>query len=262
MATSANALVLFVSVASDAPASSVATGLRRRPRLARPKNDGGNDASADNQRTDALDANRALRSRGADHRRAAGLPRRLATAQRRMHNPAQYPLGPGAARPISLVAGENPAGMNRRGYLSIPSRVEVIRVAPENLPIDGDFRIMFMLGMIQNLPALIGGEVGSHLGNVVSAKTQRSRREAQNGRRSLGSPVAFGLRLVADLPNDDLGVERQVVERQVEALGVGTCPESANWLPALLPADLGHGIDAVRLAGLGCLVRHDLSFRL
>jgi hypothetical protein len=65
------ALVLSVPVASDAPAPSGARASARRPRLARPKNDGGNNASADNQRTDAPDAYRALRSRSSDHKRAA-----------------------------------------------------------------------------------------------------------------------------------------------------------------------------------------------
>jgi hypothetical protein len=62
-------------VASDAPASSGARASARRPRLARPENDGGNNASADNQRTDAPDADRALRSHSADHKRAAAIPR-------------------------------------------------------------------------------------------------------------------------------------------------------------------------------------------
>ncbi len=53
MAASADALLLFVPVAGDAPASSVAEACLRRPRLARPENDGGKNASADTDRTDA-----------------------------------------------------------------------------------------------------------------------------------------------------------------------------------------------------------------
>jgi len=83
MAASAEALVLFVPVASDAPASSGARASTRRPRLARPENDGGNNASADNQRTDAPDADRALRSRQPDHKRAAEIPGQLAGTRER-----------------------------------------------------------------------------------------------------------------------------------------------------------------------------------
>lgn len=92
-----------VPVAFDAAASSVATASTRRPRLARPKNDGGNNASADNQRTDAHDAHRTLQSRSADRCRDADLPRRLTTTYHGMHQPGQHPLRPHAARLLSLV---------------------------------------------------------------------------------------------------------------------------------------------------------------
>src|ERR1700730_11058470 len=93
---SADALLLFVPFASDAPASSVAEASARRPRLARPENDGGNNARADTYRTDAPDADRALRSAHADHQRTAGLPGRLARTRQRAHDPAQYSLPTGA----------------------------------------------------------------------------------------------------------------------------------------------------------------------
>ncbi len=64
MAASADALLLFVPVAGDAPASSVAMASARRPRLARPENDGRNNASAHTNRADAPDANRAFGARG------------------------------------------------------------------------------------------------------------------------------------------------------------------------------------------------------
>ena len=60
----------------------------------------------------------------------------------------------------------------------------------------------------------------------------------------MSTPVAVGLRVVADLANDDLGsIERQVVERLVEVLAVGVCPESAIgcqnfFLPFLVTAKM------------------------
>ena len=45
-----------------------------------------------------LTRNRALRSRGTDHQRLAGLPGRLAESEQRASQPAQYPLRSGAAR--------------------------------------------------------------------------------------------------------------------------------------------------------------------
>ena len=45
-------------------------GLRQKAAIGAAENDGGNNASADTNRTDAPDADRALRSRGADHRQA------------------------------------------------------------------------------------------------------------------------------------------------------------------------------------------------
>lgn len=103
MGASVSTLVLSVPVAGDAPASSVAGASTRRPRLARPKDDGGNNASADNQRTNAPDADRALHSCGADHRRDADLPRRLTEAHRRVHHLEQYPLGSNPASSYALV---------------------------------------------------------------------------------------------------------------------------------------------------------------
>ena len=64
MAASADALLLFVPVAGDAPASSGALATLRRLRLARPKNDGGNNASADTNRTDAPRRRPLLEERG------------------------------------------------------------------------------------------------------------------------------------------------------------------------------------------------------
>src|SRR6202051_1163513 len=75
----------------------------RRPRLARSESDGGNNARADTNRTDAPDAYRALRSAHADHQRAAGFPGRLRRTRQRAHDSAQHPLGPGAAARLLAV---------------------------------------------------------------------------------------------------------------------------------------------------------------
>jgi adenine-specific DNA methylase len=83
MAASAKALVLSVAVASDASASSGAPAFRRRPRLARSENDGGNNASADTHRTDAPNADRTLRPAGAHHERPDGISGRLRRAKAR-----------------------------------------------------------------------------------------------------------------------------------------------------------------------------------
>ena len=46
----------------------------------------------------------------------------------------------------------------------------------------------------------------------------------------MSAPVAFGL-LVASNPDDDLGVvEQEVVDPQVEAVGVGVSPQEAKEL--------------------------------
>src|SRR5262249_27217326 len=55
----------------------------RRPRLARPKSDGGNHASADNHRTNAPDSDRADRSADPDHQGPAGSSGRLARKLKR-----------------------------------------------------------------------------------------------------------------------------------------------------------------------------------
>jgi hypothetical protein len=116
MAASADALLLFVPVAGDAPASSVAEASARRPRLARPENDGGNDASADNQRPDAPDANRALRSRSADHKRAAEFPGGLAGTCKRVHQSSQHPLDAGAAGFLAVTGTVTPRMQRMRGF--------------------------------------------------------------------------------------------------------------------------------------------------
>src|ERR1700677_4354678 len=86
------ALLLFVPVASDAPAVSVA-GPPSEGRDWRGRNDGGSNASTDTSRTDAPDADRTLRSRGADHEGPGGFSRRLNRTPQCAHQPAQHPLG-------------------------------------------------------------------------------------------------------------------------------------------------------------------------
>jgi hypothetical protein len=101
---SADALVLFVPVASDAAASSSArTSLEGRDW--RGRNDGGNDAGSDNQRADAANAGRAVRCRSADYRRAADFSGGLARTRQRAYKPAQYPAGTGAAGFLAAIHG-------------------------------------------------------------------------------------------------------------------------------------------------------------
>jgi hypothetical protein len=69
MAASADALLLFVAVASDAAASSVAVGLRQKAAIGVVESDGGKHEGAGDNRTDAHDADRTLRPGGADHDR-------------------------------------------------------------------------------------------------------------------------------------------------------------------------------------------------
>src|ERR1700738_4855371 len=104
MGASADALLLFVPVAGDAPASSVAQASVRRPRLARPENDGGNNASADDNRADAPDANGAVRAADADHERTSGFPGRFGRTRKRarQHRPYSPPVG--APRPVAGLA--------------------------------------------------------------------------------------------------------------------------------------------------------------
>ncbi len=97
MAASAEALLLFVAVASDAAASSGARGLRQKAAIGAVENDGGYNASAVNQRADAPDADRTDRSAGPDHQRPAGHAGRLGQPANRAHQPAQHPQRSGAA---------------------------------------------------------------------------------------------------------------------------------------------------------------------
>ena len=98
MAASAEALLLFVAVASDAAASSGARGLRQKAAIGAVENDGGYNASAVNQRADAPNADRADRSLRPDHQRPAGYAGRFGEPANRAHQPAQHPQRAGAAR--------------------------------------------------------------------------------------------------------------------------------------------------------------------
>ena len=51
----------------------------------------------------SYDTKRTLRSRGAHRRRPSDLPRRIAWAHRGAHQPAQHPLGAGAAKPAARL---------------------------------------------------------------------------------------------------------------------------------------------------------------
>jgi hypothetical protein len=103
MAASAEALLLFVPVAGDAAASSVAVGLRQKAAIGAVKNDGGYNASAVNQRADAPDAGRADRSLRPDHQRPAGYAGRLGQPANRAHQPAQHSQRAGAARSDAVI---------------------------------------------------------------------------------------------------------------------------------------------------------------
>jgi hypothetical protein len=109
MGASASALLLFVPAAGGAPASSVARASARRPRLARPENDGGNNASADDNRTDAPDPNGVVRALDADHERSAGLPGRLGRTRKRARQPRPCPPPAGPPRPIARLAARKAA---------------------------------------------------------------------------------------------------------------------------------------------------------
>ena len=81
MAASGEALLHFVSVASDAPATSGA-GPPPEGRDWRGRKDGGNNASADTVGTDASVEDRTLRSRGVYHKRFSGLSGSFARTSR------------------------------------------------------------------------------------------------------------------------------------------------------------------------------------
>ena len=115
MGANADALLLFVPVAGDAPASSVAVASARRPRLARPENDGGNNAGTYDNRTDAPDSNRAVRAGSADHEPTAGFPGRLGRTRKRAPDPRQYPPGSRAAIPCARLAQQSPCRGTGRG---------------------------------------------------------------------------------------------------------------------------------------------------
>jgi len=96
------ALVLFVPVAGDAPAASGA-GPPSEGRDWRGQNDGGKNASINNQRTDAPDADRTLRPCGAHHIRPCEFSGRLNRTPQRANQPAQYPQCLGASRLLALM---------------------------------------------------------------------------------------------------------------------------------------------------------------
>ena len=69
----------------------------------RGRNDGGNNASAVNQRADAPDADRTDRSAGSDHQCPAGHAGRLGQPAKRAHQPAQHPQRIGATRSDAVI---------------------------------------------------------------------------------------------------------------------------------------------------------------
>src|SRR5258708_25447980 len=97
------ALLHFVPAASGAAASSVAEGLRRKAAIGAAETDGGNNASAVNQRADAPDADRTDRSLRPDHQRPAGHAGRLGAPANRAYEPAEHPDRAGAARPDAVT---------------------------------------------------------------------------------------------------------------------------------------------------------------
>jgi hypothetical protein len=127
----ADALVLSVPVASDAPASSGARASARRPRLARPENDGGNNASAANPRTLAPNADRALRFRPADRKRTADIPGRLAGTRERANQLTQHSPRLDVARSRAGIECENPCRREPEafGFNRPSASVPVVRSA-------------------------------------------------------------------------------------------------------------------------------------
>src|SRR5208282_4729267 len=106
MAASAAHSSSVVPVAGDATASHGALASLRRPRSARSETDGGNNARADNHGTASDDTKGTLRSRGLYRRRPSDLPRRITGAHCGAHQPAQHPLGAGAARFLAVRQGK------------------------------------------------------------------------------------------------------------------------------------------------------------
>jgi hypothetical protein len=115
MAASADALLLFVAVARDAAAASGAQGLRQKAAIGAAENDGGYNASADNYRAGAPNADRTHRSAFPDHQRPAGPSGTLSRTAKRAHQPEQYPPGADAARSDAVTIRQDPAGANRQG---------------------------------------------------------------------------------------------------------------------------------------------------
>jgi hypothetical protein len=103
MAASAAHSSSVVPVAGDAAASPGALASLRRPRSARSETDGEKNARADNQRSASDDTKRTLQSRGADHRPASNLPRRIGGPYRSAHQLAQHSLGFGAAGFLTVM---------------------------------------------------------------------------------------------------------------------------------------------------------------
>src|SRR5215467_9519823 len=104
MGASADALLLFVPAAGGAPASSVARASARRPRLARPENDGGNNASADDNRAYAPDPNGAVRAADADHERTSRISGRFGRTRERARQCRSNPPYASSPRPIAGLA--------------------------------------------------------------------------------------------------------------------------------------------------------------
>ena len=114
MGASTDALLLFVPAAGGAPASSVARASARRPRLARPESDGGNNASAYDNRADAPDPDGAVRDADADRERASEIPGRFGRTRKRARQHRQYPPRPRATRPITRLAAKKPHVRRKR----------------------------------------------------------------------------------------------------------------------------------------------------
>jgi hypothetical protein len=110
MTASAEALLLFVPVASDAAASSGARGLRQKAAIGAVESDGGNNASAIDNRTDAPDAARTLRPGCADDHGPFGVSRRIRRTRDRADQPGEHPprTRP-ATRSLSRLKGDEAA---------------------------------------------------------------------------------------------------------------------------------------------------------
>jgi len=104
MASSALQPLLFVPVAGDAPAAEGAGSPSEGRECA--STDGGNNASADINRHDAPDADRALRPGGADDHGSFGIRREGSYETLLRTSTSAHPSGPGAAGLLALTSNK------------------------------------------------------------------------------------------------------------------------------------------------------------